>query len=171
MNPVVIERAELEKHPCHQQPQSEESAVAAENDKEGESEASGRDVKFGKSDGRSELEKEAWGLLNKAVVTYCGSPVGTMAADDPSAANEKLNYDQVFIRDFVPSAIAFLMKGESEIVRNFLLHTLQLQVKALVFINIGYFVWSCLKLDLLFKLFVIDRMNPIYTKIKYPFFE
>ncbi|PWZ28736.1 putative alkaline/neutral invertase A, chloroplastic [Zea mays] len=40
-----------------------------------------------------------------------------------------LNYDQVFIRDFVPSALAFLMHGETEIIRNFLLHTLQLQVK------------------------------------------
>jgi hypothetical protein len=40
-----------------------------------------------------------------------------------------LNYDQVFIRDSVPSALAFfLMRGETEIVRNFLLHTLQLQV-------------------------------------------
>jgi hypothetical protein len=41
-----------------------------------------------------------------------------------------LNYDQVFIRDFVPSAIAFLLKGESDIVKNFLLHTLQLQVSS-----------------------------------------
>lgn len=73
-------------------------------------------------------EKEAWKLLRDAVVTYCGSPVGTMAANDP---NDKLplNYDQVFIRDFVPSALAFLLKGEGEIVRNFLLHTLQLQVQ------------------------------------------
>ncbi|KAJ0899692.1 putative six-hairpin glycosidase [Helianthus annuus] len=38
-----------------------------------------------------------------------------------------LNYDQVFIRDFVPSALAFLLNGEGEIVKNFLLHTLQLQ--------------------------------------------
>lgn len=75
----------------------------------------------------SEAEKEAWRLLKEAVVTYCGNPVGTMAANDP---NDKmpLNYDQVFIRDFVPSALAFLLKGEGEIVRNFLLHTLQLQV-------------------------------------------
>ncbi|XP_047980594.1 alkaline/neutral invertase A, mitochondrial-like isoform X2 [Salvia hispanica] len=74
----------------------------------------------------SETEKEAWKLLRNAVVTYCGSPVGTVAANDP---NDKtpLNYDQVFIRDFVPSAFAFLLKGEGEIVRNFLLHTLQLQ--------------------------------------------
>ncbi|XP_030503686.2 alkaline/neutral invertase A, mitochondrial [Cannabis sativa] len=74
----------------------------------------------------SQIEKEAWKLLKDAVVTYCGSPVGTVAANDP---NDKLplNYDQVFIRDFVPSALAFLLKGEGEIVRNFLLHTLQLQ--------------------------------------------
>ncbi|GJS29934.1 alkaline/neutral invertase E, chloroplastic-like protein [Tanacetum coccineum] len=33
----------------------------------------------------------------------------------------------VFIRDFIPSGIAFLLKGEYDIVRNFILHTLQLQ--------------------------------------------
>ena len=75
----------------------------------------------------SEAEKEAWKLLRDSVVTYCGSPVGTMAANDPGDKTP-LNYDQVFIRDFVPSALAFLLKGEGEIVRNFLLHTLQLQV-------------------------------------------
>ncbi|MQM20105.1 hypothetical protein Taro_053119 [Colocasia esculenta] len=75
----------------------------------------------------SEMEKEAWRLLDRAVVNYCGSPVGTVAADDPATGGNQLNYDQVFIRDFVPSALAFLMKGEGEIVRNFLLHTLQLQ--------------------------------------------
>lgn len=74
-----------------------------------------------------EKEKEAWELLRKAVVNYCGNPVGTVAANDP-ADSQPLNYDQVFIRDFIPSAIAFLLKGETEIVRNFLLHTLQLQV-------------------------------------------
>lgn len=75
----------------------------------------------------SDNEKEAWKLLYDAVVTYCGNPVGTMAANDPND-KQPLNYDQVFIRDFVPSALAFLLKGEGEIVRNFLLHTLQLQV-------------------------------------------
>ncbi|RWR76406.1 neutral invertase [Cinnamomum micranthum f. kanehirae] len=74
----------------------------------------------------SESEEEAWTLLRDAVVNYCSSPVGTVAANDP-ADKLPLNYDQVFIRDFVPSALAFLLKGESEIVRNFLLHTLQLQ--------------------------------------------
>ncbi|KAG6483611.1 neutral/alkaline invertase 1, mitochondrial-like [Zingiber officinale] len=86
-------------------------------DKEQAEETKGKDV--------SESKKEAWRLLKNAVVSYCGSPVGTMAANDPFA--ELLNYDQVFIRDFVPSALAFLLKGETEIVRNFLLHTLQLQ--------------------------------------------
>ncbi|CAL5199042.1 unnamed protein product [Lathyrus oleraceus] len=74
----------------------------------------------------SEIEKEAWELLRSSVVTYCGNPVGTVAANDP-AENQPLNYDQVFIRDFVPSALAFLLNGEGEIVKNFLLHTLQLQ--------------------------------------------
>ncbi|KAL1826769.1 hypothetical protein ACET3Z_005181 [Daucus carota] len=73
-----------------------------------------------------ETEKEAWKVLGNAIVTYCGSPVGTMAANDPTDTLP-LNYDQVFIRDFIPSALAFLLKGEKEIVKNFLLHNLQLQ--------------------------------------------
>jgi hypothetical protein len=80
-----------------------------------------------KSREESPEEKEAWWLLSRAVVNYCGSAVGTVAANDPSTS-QMLNYDQVFIRDFVPSAIAFLLKGEGDIVKNFLLHTLQLQV-------------------------------------------
>ncbi|KAL5700344.1 nuclear integrity protein 1 [Ranunculus cassubicifolius] len=73
-----------------------------------------------------EIEKEAWKLLRNSVVTYCGSPVGTLAANNP-ADKQPLNYDQVFIRDFIPSALAFLLNGEGDIVKNFLLHTLQLQ--------------------------------------------
>ena len=75
----------------------------------------------------SEIEKEEWQLLRGTIVNYCGNPVGTVAANDP-ADRQPLNYDQVFIRDFVPSALAFLLNGEKEIVKNFLLHTLQLQV-------------------------------------------
>jgi len=74
------------------------------------------------------IEDEAWELLRESIVYYCGHPVGTIAANDPSSTSI-LNYDQVFIRDFVPSGIAFLLKGEYDIVRNFILHTLQLQVK------------------------------------------
>lgn len=73
------------------------------------------------------LEDEAWDLLRESIVYYCGSPIGTIAAKDPTSSNV-LNYDQVFIRDFIPSGIAFLLKGEYDIVRSFILHTLQLQV-------------------------------------------
>nr|KYP71312.1 hypothetical protein KK1_010568 [Cajanus cajan] len=62
----------------------------------------------------TEVEKEAWKLLQEALVTYCDTPVGTVAAND-STSEQLLNYDQVFIRDFIPSALAFLLKGEREI--------------------------------------------------------
>jgi hypothetical protein len=63
--------------------------------------------------------------LNAAILYYQGKPIGTVAARDPMA--EALNYDQCFVRDFVSSALFFLMEGESEIVRNFLVAVLQLQ--------------------------------------------
>ncbi|WJZ89852.1 hypothetical protein VitviT2T_009040 [Vitis vinifera] len=72
------------------------------------------------------IEDEAWNLLRESIVFYCGYPIGTIAANDPSNSSS-LNYDQVFIRDFIPSGIAFLLKGEYDIVRSFILHTLQLQ--------------------------------------------
>ncbi|XP_047320748.1 probable alkaline/neutral invertase F [Impatiens glandulifera] len=90
---------------------------------------------------------EAWESLRRSLVYFRGAPVGTIAAVDNS--EEKLNYDQVrnscfflaylqgfnglgdsdqvFVRDFVPSGLAFLMNGEPEIVKNFLLKTLRLQ--------------------------------------------
>ncbi|RDY13223.1 Alkaline/neutral invertase E, chloroplastic, partial [Mucuna pruriens] len=76
--------------------------------------------------GLNSIEEEAWDLLRESVVYYCGNPIGTIAAKDPTSSNV-LNYDQVFIRDFIPSGIAFLLKGEYDIVRNFILYTLQLQ--------------------------------------------
>ncbi|KAL4334030.1 hypothetical protein GQ457_07G020060 [Hibiscus cannabinus] len=69
---------------------------------------------------------EAWEALRRSLVYFRGQPVGTVAAYD-HASEEVLNYDQVFVRDFVPSALAFLMNGEPEVVKNFLLKTLQLQ--------------------------------------------
>ncbi|MCL6434937.1 MAG: glycoside hydrolase 100 family protein [Leptolyngbyaceae cyanobacterium HOT.MB2.61] len=71
------------------------------------------------------LVKEAWELLEDAIVYYRGRPVGTVAARDPYV--EALNYDQCFVRDFVSSALLFLIKGQTEIVRNFLIETLALQ--------------------------------------------
>ncbi|MFS7994235.1 putative six-hairpin glycosidase superfamily, glycosyl hydrolase family 100 [Helianthus anomalus] len=72
------------------------------------------------------IGQEAWDLLRESIVHYCGSPIGTIAANDPTSSSV-LNYDQVFIRDFIPSGIAFLLNEEYDIVRNFILHTLQLQ--------------------------------------------
>ncbi|KAK2419010.1 alkaline/neutral invertase A, mitochondrial [Trifolium repens] len=100
------------------------------DDEEDLKENNSKNVSVGKKnfdDEETEVEKEAWKLLQKALVTYCDTPVGTVAANDDSGNESPLNYDQVFIRDFIPSALAFLLKGEHEIVKNFLLHTLQLQ--------------------------------------------
>ncbi|KAK8968087.1 Alkaline/neutral invertase CINV2 [Platanthera guangdongensis] len=110
--PIVIDRVEPE---IHQQPGPPPAAEKEEQEE------------LAPPTKETEEEKEAWRLLRKSVVNYCGSPVGTVAADDPMTGGQMLNYDQVFIRDFVPSALAFLLKGEPEIVKNFLLYTLQLQ--------------------------------------------
>eukprot|EP00271_Cylindrocystis_brebissonii_P021003 TRINITY_DN7315_c0_g1_i1.p1 TRINITY_DN7315_c0_g1~~TRINITY_DN7315_c0_g1_i1.p1 ORF type:complete len:690 (-),score=155.03 TRINITY_DN7315_c0_g1_i1:1201-3117(-) len=71
------------------------------------------------------MVRDAWVNLRKALVFFRGQAVGTIAALD--SGEEAVNYDQVFVRDFVPSGLAFLMNGEPEIVRNFLLKTLRLQ--------------------------------------------
>lgn len=92
----------------------------------GRAKVSAHNEKAKKARTKDTLEEEAWDLLRASIVEYCGNPVGTIAANDPTETNA-LNYDQVFIRDFIPSAMAFLLNGEPEIVRNFLLHTLQLQ--------------------------------------------
>lgn len=68
---------------------------------------------------------EAWEALRRSLVYFRKKPVGTIAALDSTA--DSLNYDQVFVRDFVPAALAFLMNGEPEIVKNFLMKTLRLQ--------------------------------------------
>ncbi|GFY85269.1 cytosolic invertase 2 [Actinidia rufa] len=83
------------------------------------------------SSGRNSFEPhpmiaDAWEALRRSLVFFRDQPVGTIAAYD-HASEEVLNYDQVFVRDFVPSALAFLMNGEPDIVKNFLLKTLQLQ--------------------------------------------
>ncbi|MBA0589739.1 hypothetical protein Gorai_018472 [Gossypium raimondii] len=84
-------------------------------------------------EGRAEngaMVEEAWETLQKSYVYYKGKPVGTLAAMDPTA--EALNYNQVFVRDFVPSGLTCLMRsasagGDPVIVKNFLLKTLHLQ--------------------------------------------
>ncbi|KAK1319560.1 Alkaline/neutral invertase CINV2 [Acorus calamus] len=69
---------------------------------------------------------EAWDTLRKSIVMFRGNMVGTIAALDDQGS-DTLNYDQVFVRDFVPSALAFLMNDEPQITKNFLLRTLHLQ--------------------------------------------
>jgi hypothetical protein len=70
-------------------------------------------------------EEQAWELLEKSIIYYQGRPIGTVAAQDREV--KALNYDQCFVRDFVPSALVFLMHGKAEIVRNFLIETLAMQ--------------------------------------------
>ncbi|MQL78939.1 hypothetical protein Taro_011361, partial [Colocasia esculenta] len=72
-----------------------------------------------------QIVTEAWDTVRQALVYFRGQPVGTIAALDYSG--EVYNYNQVFVRDFVPSGLAFLMNGEPDIVKNFLLKTLRLQ--------------------------------------------
>ncbi|MHC5826179.1 MAG: glycoside hydrolase 100 family protein, partial [Nostoc sp.] len=76
-------------------------------------------------DNNSLLSAEAWKLLENSIIYYQGKPIGTVAAHDPEL--DALNYDQCFLRDFIPSALVFLMDGKPEIVRNFLVETLKLQ--------------------------------------------
>lgn len=71
------------------------------------------------------LIEEAQTALEDAILYYRGQPIGTVAARDPDA--EALNYDQCFVRDFVPAGLLFLMQGKPDIVRNFLVEVLGLQ--------------------------------------------
>ncbi|WP_036482288.1 glycoside hydrolase 100 family protein [Myxosarcina sp. GI1] len=73
------------------------------------------------------LATEAWEILQRSIIYYYDRPIGTLAACDSSSP--ALNYDQCFVRDFVPAALVFLIKGKTEIVRNFLIQTLKLQIK------------------------------------------
>ncbi|MBW4682482.1 MAG: glycoside hydrolase 100 family protein [Microcoleus vaginatus WJT46-NPBG5] len=96
------------------------------------------------------MEEEALKILVESLVEYEGRWIGTPAVCNPDAAHpvpgEVLNYDQVFIRDFVPVALLFLVKDDElpvkhhkdteiplsgkEIVRNFLEVTLKLHQQA-----------------------------------------
>jgi Alkaline and neutral invertase len=76
---------------------------------------------------KANIEAEAWHSLEQSILYYQKQPVGTLAAVDQSV--EALNYDQCFIRDFVSSALVFLIKGRTDIVKNFLEATLKLQPK------------------------------------------
>lgn len=66
-----------------------------------------------------EVIKSAYQVLEDSLLYYQGKPVGTIAAlkqQNLAAAN----YEECFIRDFVPSALVFLHDGRHDIVKNFL---------------------------------------------------
>jgi glycogen debranching enzyme len=72
------------------------------------------------------VQREAWELLRRSVVTYKGEPVGTVASYQPG--DVPVNYDQVFARDFVSPALAFMGIGEFNIVAQYL-RTIASQVR------------------------------------------
>ncbi|MEL6928695.1 MAG: glycoside hydrolase 100 family protein [Cyanobacteria bacterium J06600_6] len=74
---------------------------------------------------RETIEQKANRLLEKSVIYYKQKPVGAVAATD--SEREALNYDQCFIRDFIPAALVFLIQGKTDIVYNFLIETVVLQ--------------------------------------------
>ena len=55
------------------------------------------------------IAAEAWQTLESSIIYYYDRPIGTLAACDYSTPS--LNYDQCFIRDFVPAALIFLVRG------------------------------------------------------------
>lgn len=69
--------------------------------------------------------KQAYNLLQRSVVHFQDRPIGTIAACHPVVAAP--NYNEVFVRDFIPSAIVYLLDGETEIVKNFLVTVLSLR--------------------------------------------
>lgn len=73
------------------------------------------------------IEQQANRLLEKSIIHYQQKAVGAVAAAD--SEREALNYDQCFIRDFIPAALVFLIQGKTDIVYNFLIETVGLQKK------------------------------------------
>jgi len=57
-------------------------------------------------------EEEAWKLLEESIIYYQGRAIGTVAAQDREV--KALNYDQCFIRDFVPQPWCFSCMAEQK---------------------------------------------------------
>ena len=69
--------------------------------------------------------ESAYEILERSILYWQGNPVGTLAAC--SSESEAENYSECFVRDFVPSALVFMMDGRDEIVLNFLRSIMHLQ--------------------------------------------
>jgi len=70
---------------------------------------------------------DAWKVLNEAIMYYQGRPIGTRAAIESS--DNIINYNQCFTRDFAVCGLAFLLRGETAIVRHFLTALVELQTQ------------------------------------------
>jgi len=84
-------------------------------------------MKKAKNKPASPLDR-AYEVLDSSIMMHNGNPVGTIAAL-PDANLAADNYNECFVRDFVPSALVFLNDGKAEIVRNFLETVLTLRTK------------------------------------------
>ncbi|WP_172657207.1 glycoside hydrolase 100 family protein [Myxosarcina sp. GI1] len=74
---------------------------------------------------KKSIIQQANELLEQSIIYYQNRPVGTVAATD--SERDALNYDQCFIRDFVPAALVFLIQGKTDILHNFFMETVVLQ--------------------------------------------
>lgn len=68
-------------------------------------------------------------ILERSIMYYNGRPIGTLAALPSSSTLAAANYEECFIRDFVPSALVFLLQGNTEIVKNFLETVVKLRTR------------------------------------------
>lgn len=68
-------------------------------------------------------------LLERSIMYYKGRPIGTLAALPDASKLAAANYEECFIRDFVPSALVFLIQGRSDIVKNFLETVVKLRTR------------------------------------------
>ena len=68
---------------------------------------------------------DAYQLLDASLLHYRGRPVG-MAAADEAYGPVSANYRECFVRDFVVAGLVYLADGKVDIVRNFLLATLEI---------------------------------------------
>jgi glycogen debranching enzyme len=58
-------------------------------------------------------------IVQDSIISFRGRPIGTLAAHGPRFAGA-VNYQECFVRDFVPTALVFLAQQRPEIVTNFL---------------------------------------------------
>jgi len=73
----------------------------------------------------TDQEARAWQTLERARMDFDGRTIGIRASTDSD--RPVLNYDHCFVRDFAMCAPAFLLQGETEIVKNFLVTVLGMQ--------------------------------------------